>query len=579
MSKHKHHPILQKLGSLNLAIFVLVFLAILLTIATWIEGQYGTRNANLWIYKTRWFDLVLGLVFVNIFFATWLRMPFRRSHTGFVMTHAGILIILIGSFITRQIGQEGMLSLFEGEQGNAIVQEGTLFKVYSQNSQIWELDTDFFEDKEPNLAFSLPGTGQRILIEKVSAHSEDSFLYTTAQTGLKNQPALRFSLKGQMANLENQWLATHNPKNPQASTLAIGPAQIELKNPVSPQEAQILLAPPEPAHGNLYIRDEENPDQEIVLSVRDLMQTTQTPTDGLKLEFLDYYPFATVIENTLQNDPGEQFANPAIRFLLTTDESSEPVLRFQNIPEFKSSRETQSRFSFRYQDAMPVSSKPKLTLIPLKDGSILYASQSSRGRTTGTLSLGSPAATGWMDFTLTVHEYIPNATAIPSMVMVAKSPLMKSVRPAVRFRILNSRNEMTTEHTVRYGEDYELNAGDQNYRIQFGPKLLHLPFSIELKDFRKIDYPGTSRAMSYESDVIVTDPAHAPVTFEKTIKMNHILIHQGWKFYQADFEILPDGREISRLQVGYDPGTSIIYFGCILMVLGIITMFWFKPSS
>lgn len=60
-----------------------------------------------------------------------------------------------------------------------------------------------------------------------------------------------------------------------------------------------------------------------------------------------------------------------------------------------------------------------------------------------------------------------------------------------------------------------------------------LPFQVELKDFR-VEHYSTGMPKSFESDLIIHDPElEKPI--EKTIAVNHPLIHKGVAIYQADF--------------------------------------------
>lgn len=71
-----------------------------------------------------------------------------------------------------------------------------------------------------------------------------------------------------------------------------------------------------------------------------------------------------------------------------------------------------------------------------------------------------------------------------------------------------------------------LNVAD-GYLVQ------ELPFLITLKKFRVEHYPS-GQPKSFESDLIITDP-HTKKSFERTISVNHPLIHQGIAIYQASF--------------------------------------------
>lgn len=71
-----------------------------------------------------------------------------------------------------------------------------------------------------------------------------------------------------------------------------------------------------------------------------------------------------------------------------------------------------------------------------------------------------------------------------------------------------------------------LNVAD-GYLVQ------ELPFLISLKKFRVEHYPS-GQPKSFESDLLITDPETGK-SFERTIAVNHPLIHKGIAIYQASF--------------------------------------------
>ncbi len=557
------------LGSLRLAIVCLVSVTLLLIVATVVEGQYGTKTANLYIYKAPWFDCVLSLVFINILFATIHRYPFKKHQIGFVMTHIGILLILIGSMITRQWGLEGMLNLLEGEKSNTIVQEGTVLLVENPRHPALLVDTDRYEGRTPK--FSLGEYA--VQIEAISPHSETSFTYETASTGILGQTAIQFSLKGSMASI-SEWLSTYNPQLSKPDVTEIGLASVHLKVLNSAQELAPSLENTEKT-GSLRVSREGTT---LVIPLQELQQKPYLLENGTKLSWIEYYPNATVIDNALANDPKEAIINPALRFSVeNSDKTSSVFLRFQNIPEFKSSKEGKSSYEFLLEGCQPKLKKSRLDLF-LLDGKVYYRSIAKSATITGQIEIGQSFSPGWMDFQFTLLQKIDNARPKKILNFLPKPPQASSIRPAVRLHLIRG-EEKSPPIVLQYGEEFNYPWNKEEFRLSYGASVLHLPFSIQLKDFRKIDYPGTNRAQSYESDVLVEDPTHPELAGKlTTIKMNHILVHQDWKFYQADFEILDDGREISRLQVSYDPGTPLIYFGSILMTMGILLMFWLYPA-
>ncbi|MCB0379326.1 MAG: cytochrome c biogenesis protein ResB, partial [Bdellovibrionales bacterium] len=105
-----------------------------------------------------------------------------------------------------------------------------------------------------------------------------------------------------------------------------------------------------------------------------------------------------------------------------------------------------------------------------------------------------------------------------------------------------------------------------------------LGFQLKLEDFRVGRYQGTRRAASYESDVSIVDK-DAPEG-KITISMNEPLKYKGFTFYQSSFQEDEMGRPtVSILSVNRDPGRPWKYVGSLLLVFGIIHLFWFKSRK
>jgi len=81
-------------------------------------------------------------------------------------------------------------------------------------------------------------------------------------------------------------------------------------------------------------------------------------------------------------------------------------------------------------------------------------------------------------------------------------------------------------------------------RIRDGSMVQHLPFTIQLKDFR-VEHYVSGQPKSFESDLIITDKENA-VSFEQTIAVNHPLEYRGYTIYQASFG---DGGSKLKLKV------------------------------
>jgi hypothetical protein len=107
----------ERAASLQLAVVLIATMAFVLATATLLESHYGdkSRAINEGIYETWWFALLNGLLGLNVLCAALIRFPWTRRQTGFVVTHAGILLLLLGSAISHSYGVDANLPVYEGE--------------------------------------------------------------------------------------------------------------------------------------------------------------------------------------------------------------------------------------------------------------------------------------------------------------------------------------------------------------------------------------------------------------------------------------------------------------------------------
>ena len=115
----------------------------------------------------------------------------------------------------------------------------------------------------------------------------------------------------------------------------------------------------------------------------------------------------------------------------------------------------------------------------------------------------------------------------------------------------------------------KITLGGLDFYLKYGSLRKELPFSIRLNDFIAEKYPGTEKSYSsFKSEITVEDKD----PFEYEVYMNHVLDHQGFRFFQASFD--PDERG-TVLSVNHDFwGTNITYAGYILLYLSMMGIFF-----
>lgn len=106
---------LAGVGSLWLAVLLLVLLATAMACATVYESTRGTEYALARFYKSWWFIGLEGLLALNSLAAILARLPLSVRQFGFLLTHLSILVVLAGAFITWKWSIDGQVALQNGE--------------------------------------------------------------------------------------------------------------------------------------------------------------------------------------------------------------------------------------------------------------------------------------------------------------------------------------------------------------------------------------------------------------------------------------------------------------------------------
>lgn len=92
-------------------------------------------------------------------------------------------------------------------------------------------------------------------------------------------------------------------------------------------------------------------------------------------------------------------------------------------------------------------------------------------------------------------------------------------------------------NNLSFRANMSLPEGEQSpysfVRVKDGYMMQELPFTVALKSFR-IKHYATGQPKSFESDIQIIDP-ELPAPIEKTIRVNHPVIHKGIAIYQSDF--------------------------------------------
>lgn len=204
MASQSRNPVLRSLASLKLAVVVIVGLAVALTVATFLESAYNIKTARYYVYEARWFAGWLFLLGVNIVAVAVDRWPWRWRHTPFLLAHLGIVLLLVGSWVTRHYGLDAMMRISEGE-ANGFVEMDDAYLYLSDEKGTRAIHVPWSPAWSGFSSIRVPDFDLRIA--KYLTHADPVFRFVEAKDSDRSAPAVRLKIEGApMGGLQELWL-------------------------------------------------------------------------------------------------------------------------------------------------------------------------------------------------------------------------------------------------------------------------------------------------------------------------------------------------------------------------------------
>ncbi len=567
--------LLKIFGSLKLAVVLLVIITAVLAVATFYESAESTKAATTQVYKSWWFNYVLlGLLAVNLAAAALTRWPWKRKHIGFVITHAGIIIILGGCGAAFHYGTEGMMELRVGHPPGSTVRidEEALTVVVPETGQ--RVKTTLRIRKDGSLE------PRAVTLAKNIRLTLDEFIPNTraelavAEGGPESNPALRFKLDSEATQQHvSDWLLASPPERSRAS---VGPAQFEF-----------IVAHDEADLKRLTTATEERTDTKpvVVISVGGKSFRFEVTDDrekhldlgdtGISAHIKGYWPDFRMDENHKPVSVSDQPNNPAAAVILSGSGNEQVHFVFAN-PQMPPVVRTTSGQPIDADVRLTVGGLQRrsgvMTIVLAPDGKTLhYAVAAKAGFKSGPLTVGEPVATGWMDFQFTAEKFVPNAKVTDRLERAPEDS--EGGFPAVA--VTAHADGATQSQWVRFGQPAVIDVAGKAIHIMYSWDSMPLPFTVALEDFVVERDEGTENVAGWTSKVVFHDEEHG-LTQRASIWMNHPAWFEGYKFSQASWN--PNDLKYTALQVKKDPRfvAWLTWTGAILIVAGIALMFYFR---
>ncbi len=586
-------PYLRFFASVELAIPLLLVLAAVVATGTIIESRYNTEYARILIYDSYWFHGLLGLLWINIFLAALSRYPFQRRHIGFIIVHTGLLTLLVGGFMTSMYGVDGQLRVAEGSQGNTVVLNDMtleLIDVQANSALRVAFSRGSSRLSGSSLDFLNSRFHSKILAREFLPFAEVKDSFAGNENNEAGPIAVGFMLKSQFFDV-SEWL--HSADRPE---MTMGPATVRLVVDKSEPKTVSTIPPshkktPPHASGGARLVVRNISSNEIVkeFAIKNLQAGLELKA-GVILNSFKIYKHATVSDNHLVEGDGSS-SNPAIELSIKSGTKVVREVAYSNFPNFSLSQGSDGDFGLRFD--YQIAGDAARTVSSDEESSEAGMEESSQGSREGnviefhtfpgsgdkvrvelykndqqvmtqTLSPGEGVTTPWMGMRLTLGSVKHGAQA---ETQIAETPVQpRSDLPPPAIYITPAGVPPDKGFWLADGQFRRVTIMGREYEVFFGHQTVELPFSLNLVEFKKTDYPGTETPMSFQSRVKVNN--REP---DITVSMNEPLKYDGYTLYQSSFDIRPGQPRASIFSVNRDPGRPVKYIGSLILAIGIIT--------
>ncbi|MEM9088235.1 MAG: cytochrome c biogenesis protein ResB [Cyanobacteria bacterium P01_F01_bin.53] len=616
----------QFLGSIKLAVPLLVAIGLILIGATFYESEVGSTVVQQEIYKSPWFGALMFLLALNLGISTLSRYPWKGARKiGFAITHWGLVVIIAGSAAVIHLSVEGMLlARTDGGPVSTLRVEGDLVEVAMPGTT----------PEQASLFIKADGT---VVPKQVGGLSLLKYSSNTVKTvhfedgGSVDNPAVRLVLQSdRMGQILERWLAAA----PVAyDSLDVGPAELQIVNARTDEAFQAALQASDEGTstakwgeltvnwlGKSRLIDVEAALNSAQLNVSRLSTSQQNVSQlsqpelnkpielrakgkTLTLAITGFWPDFRLDSDRLPTSASQQIRNPAIQLTLTEQNgnniSAESWFVFGN-PNFEPIRNQILDEPIRNQiSGKAINAKADYTIATETEPNAFfrvvvdaretdktgaatgsktalhYAAKSSKGFKSGPLSVGDAVTPGWADFRITLADYIPQAEVKREVVPLPEgAPEQGEAALLVAASISEPGSEPGSEPVwVPWGEPTTINSPEGDGFVAFSPKLLPLPFSLKLNDFIVERNEGSESVAMWTSALSLIDP-HAGERVDRRVWMNHPTWFKGWKIAQASWN--PGDLSQSTLQVKREPWwvTGLTWLGSLMVTIGVATMFY-----
>jgi hypothetical protein len=507
----------------------------------------------------------------------------KRHQFGFLVTHVGLLVLLVGAIQTFLWGIEGRVILQEGGQTDQFLDTRrsaiTVGSETSRGRMATEFTfasgpTDWLKDRSFDFG-TADGLGLKVL--RFYRHARPRHAWVADELDFEG-PALQLRLTGPSGNtVAEDWLAG----NLFGGEAIIGPTRYDLLPLPVATMLEDVLHPPE-ALGTAGVLSVHYAGQLQRVRVDEHVgRRVPLGDQGAAVEIVAYLPDGKPSPQGGFVSVSDKPRNPILELKVHLPGHGQPLrqIAFAQRPLLNLDGVhgwiCPVKFWYHHAGVKPV---PGALFAQATDGK-LYSRAASNG------SYGPPREVQEGDrialggqFSVTIQRYLPRARQEVSFEPIEPARGQTDAPEAAALV------EITTDGKHR---TVWLQRSDNQYGVQpiltdrgplvlsFGYQQRPLGYTVQLQDFVRRTNPGGMGDAAFGSIVRVLGSGGKP-SEPREISMNQPLTLGRFTLYQSSFQDSAHGRAVSVLTAAYDPGRGLKYLGSLMICVGTFVMFYMR---
>ena len=119
----------QFIFSTRLTSVLFIVFCVAMAAGTFIESIHNTTTARIWIYNAWWFEAIMAVFVINFLGNIKKYRLLRWEKWPILLLHASWILIILGAFVTRYIGYEGVMPIRENTTTNLFFSEKTFITI------------------------------------------------------------------------------------------------------------------------------------------------------------------------------------------------------------------------------------------------------------------------------------------------------------------------------------------------------------------------------------------------------------------------------------------------------------------